>query len=76
LTFKELSPIIVLSNEREVVLMKKFVFWECFTVRNGFLVEAETKEEAIKKFNSKRREYSHYKTEDWVYDHEEMEEIK
>lgn len=56
--------------------MKKFIFWECFTVRNGFLVEAETEEEAIKKFNSKRREYSHYKTEDWVYDHEEMEEIK
>lgn len=56
--------------------MKKFVVWECFTVRNGFLVEAETEEEAIKKFHSKHREYSHYKTEDWVYDHEEMEEIK
>lgn len=57
--------------------MSEYIVWECFTVRNGFRVEAKNEEEALKKIKSgSGRNYSHYKTEDWKLSHREVELLK
>ncbi len=57
--------------------MNEYIVWECFTVRNGFRVEAENEYEAFKKIKSGSGCYgSHYKTEDWEFSHREVELLK
>ena len=53
--------------------MDEYIVWECYTVRNGFKVEAESAEDAIKILEQNK--YSHYKTEDWKYSHREIEKL-
>lgn len=69
------SDIINVSNEREVNKMAKFVVWETYSYAVGYLVEANSKEEAKELFED-GEDWNEYGVSDTYRMIEEIEKIE